>query len=215
MYIIDQTYFIKELSIPNLNEMDSDTLSSLDVMVDDYVRLLLQNLLGYELFNDLDSNIENGVLKEDAAQKWVDLVNGVEYTKDSKTHFWNGLIYKRGLHNHSLLAKYVFYYWLKDSVSLLTGTGEKSITASNMIAVNSNQRMLNVWNSFVEDYQYNYCKTLAPSEYYHNGVLIIDWLGNNQKENQYVSLVKFISDHESDYPNAPKMLYNEQNQLGL
>ena len=83
-----------------------------------------------------------------------------------------------------------------------------------MIAVNSNQRMVNVWNSFVSDYQFGACGNLSPIKYYHNDCLIVDWYGG-QQDNQYVSLVQFINDHETNYPNATKMLYDEKNQLGL
>jgi len=213
MYLIDQTYFIKELSIPNLNEMDSDTLTTLNIDIDKYVRLVLQNALGYELFKDLDSNITSGVLDSGADQKWKDLVNGVEYTKDGKTYRWKGLIFTEGNYKGSLLAKYVYYYWLKDSISLLTGTGEKTITASNMEAVNSNQRLVSVWNDFVMDYQSTPCYYGNGNLFIYNGVPVNDWFGGIDAH--FVSLIQFLTDKDADYPNSAKMLYNNQNQLGL
>lgn len=207
MYLIDQTYFIKELSIPNLNEMDSDTLATLNIDIDKYVRELLQNTLGYSLFKDLDNNITDGALDEGAPQKWIDLVDGAEYTKDSKIYNWKGLKFEEGNYKGSLLAKYVYYYWLKDSVSLLTGTGEKSITATNAAAVNSNQRLVSVWNDFVNDYQGDLSGNFYTNQCFDN------WMKPNK--NNFVSLIQFLTDNESDYPEAAKLLYKNQNQLGL
>jgi len=199
MYIIDQTYFIKELNVPNINEMDSDTLVSLEIDIDKYVRLLLHSALGYDLFKDLDDNITDGELNSGADQKWKDLVNGVEYLKDGKTYRWRGLIFTEGNYKGSLLAKYVFYYWLKDSVSLLTGTGEKQITATNAIAVNSTQRLTAVWNDFVNDYQGNICSHVWPE---------LSKVG-------YVDLIQFLKDKSEDYQDAALSLYQTTNSLGL
>lgn len=208
MYLIDQTYFIKELSIPNLNEMDSDTLATLNIDIDKYVRELLQNALGYSLFKDLDNNITDGALDEGAPQKWIDLVDGAEYTKGSKVYNWKGLKFEEGNYKGSLLAKYVYYYWLKDSVSLLTGTGEKTITATNAVAVNSGQRLVLVWNDFVNDYQGDLCRPFYSNQCFDN------WMKPNN-QNNFVSLIQFLNDNESNYPEATKLLYNNQNQLGL
>ena len=52
MYIIDESYFKRELSIPNINETLSDAKDNLQGFIDDKVRLLLQNSLGYQLFKE-------------------------------------------------------------------------------------------------------------------------------------------------------------------
>ena len=212
MYIIDQTYFIKELNIPNLNEMDSDVLTDLNIDIDKYVRQLLRDALGAELFKDLDSNITDGVLNVDATDKWKNLVNGVEYVKDEVTYTWKGLTYTEGAFKGSLLAKFVYFYWLRDSVSLLTGTGEKNITAEGAISVNASQKLISVWNSFIEEYQF-VDFDCYPSVYYKNNVPVIDYLGASV--NGYVSLLTFLTDNETDYPNAPLKVYETMNQLGL
>jgi hypothetical protein len=212
MYLIDQTYFIKELSIPNLNEMDSDNLTVLNQYIDEKCRELLQNALGYVLFKDLDSKITNGVLDTLAPQKWLNFVNGTEYTKEGKLYKWKGLRYTEGLYKSSLMAKYTFYSWLKDSISVVTGTGEKMINSQNAQNVNSNQRLVTVWNDFVSEYQGT--NTYFPTVWYKGTTKVVDWFGSGEQLG-YVSLIQFLSDHETDYPDANMTLFRNQNQFGL
>jgi hypothetical protein len=54
----------------------------------------------------------------------------------------------------------------------------------------------------------------TKSEYYYRGIKVIDWLGCDTN-NHYVSLIKFLSDNEDDYPEAPLKLYNTINQFGI
>lgn len=212
MYLIDETYFIKELSVPNINEMDADNLTILTQYMDDFARKLLKDALGYDLFKELNTNITSGVLDVGAPQKWIDLVNGCEYTKDGKIYKWNGLIFTEGLHKSSLLAKFVFYHWLKYNVTTITGTGEKSIKSVNADSVNSNQRLVTVWNDFVSEYQGS--NTRFPTVWYKGATKVIDWFGGGESFG-YVSLIQFLTDNETNYPDATLITYSLQNQFGL
>ena len=62
MYIVDKTYFIKKLSIPNTEEHNSEQAIQLETSIDLYARQFLQVTLGNVLFSDLDSNVTDGVL---------------------------------------------------------------------------------------------------------------------------------------------------------
>ena len=196
MYLIDETYFIKELYVPNLNEMDSDTLTGLNIFIDKYARQFLRDALGNSLFLELDSFITDGVLGSNAPQKWKELVNGVDD--------WKGLIFTEGTYKGSILAKFVYYYWLKDAVSNITGTGEKVITATDALAVNSTQRLTNVWNSFVLDNQGVY-----------DGCRYLDYCYFNDENDIQDSLIRFLTDKSEDYPDARMKVYAIKNQLGL
>lgn len=216
MYIIDETYFIKDLQVPNLSEMDSDNLAELETYIDKYVPELLQNLLGYDLFELLNSNLEpNRVdVKPTAPQKIKDLVNGKVYQVDGKNKKWKGLVYEEGLYKGSLLAKFVFYFWLMEKSSLVTTTGEKLIDSQNAINVNSTQRLVGVWNDFLKDYQGN--KTV---NYRRNTVFVSNFqnhaCGSNYIQSDFVSLLQFLSDHKTDFPIDNLFLLKPQNQLGL
>lgn len=212
MYIITPDYFQKQYTIPNIDEMDSKNATVLEICIDQYVRLLLQNALGYNLWKELDLNVTNGVLDIGAPQKWLDLVNGKIYTKNGKTFTWKGLIYTEGIYKGSLLVPFVYYHFLKENVSLLTGTGEKVLDASNAIGVNSTQRMVMSWNDFVNQYQ-GQCFNYSVNRYYHDGVLVEDYFTGNDSEQ--VNLIQYLEDNQANYIDAHKRLYKVQNQLGL
>lgn len=212
MYLIDQTYFIKQYNIPNLNEMDSDVFSNLEQYIDKDVRSLLRNALGYSLFKDLDSNITDGVLNVGAPQKWQDFVNGVEYTKDDNTVKWKGIAYEEGLSKTSLLVPYVYHNWLRDNISQVTGIGEKVISAQNAVNANSNQRIVAAWNDFMDMYQGDY-RYGRKETFFLRGVRFTDWLGDNYDED--VPLIIFLEDNDDTYTDALKVTYVKQNQLGI
>ena len=203
MYIIDETYFVNDLSIPNLNEMDSDNLIILERYIDKYARELMQLVLGYELYKDFEAN-------KLTAQKWIDLINGKEYTKDGKLYKWKGLKYTDGIYKHSILAKYVFFNWYKENVTITTQTGEKIVNAQNSISVNSNQKLVSVWNSFINEYQNR--TTFAPKVYQSRNNVIVDWFDS---DNQFVTLTEFILDNETDYPNPNLKYFSHDNSFGL
>ena len=108
MYIIDKTYFIRNLHVPNTEEPTSDASIELEMSIDRYVRQFLQMTLGNVLFSDFDSYVIDGELEITAPQKWLNLVNGCEYTKDGIDYVWQGLKYELGLYKVSLLANYTY-----------------------------------------------------------------------------------------------------------
>ena len=213
MYLIDASYFNRETAIPNVNELQGNASTELTLFIDDKVRLLLQNVLGFELFTDLDSDITNGVLKTDAEQKWKNLVNGVTYTKEGKQYRWKGLLYTEGTFKSSLLADYVYYFWLENEVSNMTGVGEVVQVSKNAVSVNSTQRLIKTWNRFVNAVNGGEIYGRRGVSYLHNGVLVTDWM--NGVSSNYVDLFTFLKENQTDYPNAPFTCFEYKNQFGL
>lgn len=213
MYLINGTFFIRELHIPNVNESNNGSGENLEYFIDEKVPFLLATkALGTVLFPQFNSYVVNGVLSNTAPQKWKDLVNGKTYTKDDKTYIWDGLLQTKGTFPKSLLAYYTYYYWLIDNVSLMAGVGEVRGEAKNAIGVNSTQRLVTIWNEFVKMYQgENTC--FNGVKYVSNGVPIEDYY--NQNSGSYVSLLQFLKDNEADYPDAQLEMFEFQNQLGL
>lgn len=212
MYLIDVSYFIREYNVPNTVELQANTSNNLDYYIDERVRLLLQMALGSELFAELDDNITSGVLDNDAPQKWKNLVNGCTYTKDDKDYVWKGLLQLDGTFKNSLLTPYVYYYWLKGNISSVLGVGEVVTNGKNATNVNSTQRLVETWNDFVNQYQGD-C-TYRNNAYIHNGVIIYDYYQNG-KNNNYISLLQFLKDNDTDYPDANLEVFEYKNQLGL
>lgn len=213
MYLIDASYFIREIHIPNVNESNTDSGVKLDYFIDEKVRLLLSTkALGSVLFTDLNNSVTNGILSNTAPQKWKDLVNGKTYTKDGETYVWEGLLQTKGTFKKSLLAYYTYYYWLMDNVSLVSGVGELRGESKNTVNVNSTQRLTIIWNEFVKMYQgENTCYNGV--KYVYNGVPVADYY--NQNSGNYVSLLQFLKDNETDYPDATLEMFEFKNQLGL
>lgn len=212
-YIIDETYFVRKYLVPNSQELNTGANIELQGYIDSVARLCLKGALGNVLFKDFDSNVKNGNLDPVAPQKWLNLVNGVEYVLNDTTYTWEGLKQVNGAFKESLLTPFVFHQWLYDNQSKMSGVGEIVTIAKNAINVNSTQRLVSTWNDFVSMYQTG-CSNYNPTVFYQEGVRVIDWIGNNTNSD-YVSLIKFLTDNVGDYPEASLKLYKTQNQLGL
>lgn len=213
-YLIDESYFIKELYVPNAQELNTGAGDELSLFIDSKARQCLKDALGYVLYNSLNNDIDSsGNLKSDAAQRWKDLVKGVEYTKDDKTYFWSGLIYQEGNFKKSLIANYTFYFWLEEQVSQQSGLGEVRGQAKNAINVDTTRRLVKVWNDFVTMYQEGTFKR-TPLVFYQDAVKVTDWF-QNSTESGFVSLLQFLQDKKEDYPDAAMKYYNKINYLGL
>lgn len=213
MYLIDESYFIREINVPNTSELQGNSEKTLEYFIDEKVRLLLSTkALGGTLFTEFNGYVVSGALPNTAPQKWKDLVNGKTYTKDGKSYIWRGLLQTDGTFKKSLLAYYTYFYWVKANVSVMAGTGESRIEAKNAVSVNSTQTLVSVWNDFVSMYQgSNVCYNSI--KYVHNGVMVSDYFNENSGE--YVSLIEYLTDNKTDYPNARCELFEYQNQLGL
>lgn len=212
-YLIDETYFQRELFVPNADDQDRGAYKELQEFIDEKSRLCLKEALGYVLFKELDSYIDDGNLEGSAPSIWGNLVNGVEYTVNGNTYKWEGLISTEGAFKRSLLANYTYYYWLYYNQSTMSGVGEVVLNAKNAINVNSTQRLVSTWNTFLQMYQGNKTQS-GYNKYYHKGIKVIDYIGGGTDDN-YVHLIKFLSDNNEYYPNAALKLHKPKNQLGL
>ena len=208
MYLIDETYFIREYSIPNITEAQTEAYNDLELFVDDYARQLLRNLLGDVLFTELDTYIIDGVFVESGTpQKWINLVKGCEYNDK----VWLGILQENGLFKKSIITPFVYSHWLLSKVSEMTGIGDVKLQGQNVNQVNPTQRIISTWNEFVEQYQGS-CNNY-PKVYFKGFTQVIDWLDNINDNN--VSLTQFVSENSTDYPDAKLKMYDFKNQLGV
>jgi hypothetical protein len=209
MYLIDKTYFLKSISVPNTEEPTSDASTDLDMSIDRYARQFLQMSLGNVLFTDLDSYIIDGELDVLAPQKWLDLVNGVSYTKNGIDYVWQGLKYDLGLYKVSILAYYTYVNHYQNTVN--STLGQVGIDPKNGMIVNPTEHLVSVWNEFVEMYQGANCSNSVTS--YYNGVLFTDYY--QFKENGYVSYLQFLEDNKDVYEGFKANVINFKNSLGI
>jgi len=202
MYLISVSDFQREYSVPNTTETYSDSGNNLKLFIEDKVRLFLQHILGSDLYTDLDSNIDNGVLKPDAEQRWKDFING----KDN----YRGLIYDNGLFKASCLIPLVYSYWLESNITTVSGVGEVNIKAVNAVSVVSTKRLVDSWNTFVNMYQGSFGN--RPFKGIVKGVPFYDYYGSKES---FVSVRQFLQDNKETYPDAPIPLFEHKNSFGL
>jgi len=137
MTLIDRTYFIGEINIPN---KDSSLVSgTLDAFIKKYEPLFLKYALGYNTSQEFIAALAT----PSPAQKWVDLRDGKEYSLNGYNYFWPGL--KNTERNP--IAYYVYYWYMRNQVSSTAGLGEVKPAAENAAAANSSWRMAQAWNA--------------------------------------------------------------------
>lgn len=217
MYIIDDTYFTRELQVPNSSEMSVDGAPDiLEQFIDDKCRLFIEELFERSSVVDFETNLDpvTGLLLATATQKWKDLVNGVLYTKDGKDYYWRGLAYTRGAHKVSILAFFTYYHYLEYKLSHTAVVSEVVVKGKNTKGVNSTQKLTKTWNEFVRMYQGINESYSRPYREYIEGVLFTDYTQNNDKSNN-VSLCDFLIDNEDVYTGYTRKAFEYKNQFGL
>ncbi len=84
--LIDRSYFIGGLNIPNSGDTSVGEL--IDWFIEKHEPEFLDCLLSYELYKALKAGLQ--VVTPE--QRWIDLVQGVEYSYQSRTYKWRGLV---------------------------------------------------------------------------------------------------------------------------
>lgn len=83
--IIDSSYFSGPLTLAQLGQQT--VVESLDNYIQQYEPEYLERVLGYELSKSFIAGLQAAEIE----QKWMDLLNGAEFTYYGKLHKWPGL----------------------------------------------------------------------------------------------------------------------------
>lgn len=145
--ITSSAYFQGFLNIATGIAPSSDTLGDdklLDNYINKYEREVLTKSLGYSLYKEFQAAID------DTSGKWYELLNGKEYQVDDVDVVWRGLIFEENDFNRSLIANYVYYFYLMGKQKTLSGVGMVRNSAKNAVSTNSTQELVIVWNEFVD-----------------------------------------------------------------
>lgn len=214
--IIDATYFQKGiLYIPNNKDISAapigapSTQSELDVFIDNYERDLLINALGVNLFNLLVTAMDD---LPSADQKWQDLVNGVDYTINSKTYRWEGL---KGYNKQSLIAFYVYCQYLRNDESTYTTTGIVKNNSKNAENYDPTGKYIKAWNCFIEQYQkdFTYCPNIIVNAFGNVG---LDYYGNNDSKRSLFQYLRDANELDAEaFPDFEFKIYDVQTSLGI
>jgi len=151
MSLIDKTYFVHEINIP-----DSD-YTDLTAYITRYEKEILMKLLGYELYT-----LVAAYDSETSPQRIKDIVEGKEYTVSDVTIKWNGL---KNTDKVSLIAYYVFYNYLKNKTTTTSTLGEVRSTSENSQIASPVLKLTGAWRRLKELYGSFDQDSLIPSAY--------------------------------------------------
>lgn len=193
--IINSSYFLsKNVFIPNAVAQPSigsntpTAISQLDMEIafreDEFLLFSLGNAQKTELLDQFETD---GTWKATALQKWKDLVDGVVF--DDKK--WKGLRYTIGARKVSLIANYVYFFYLKDDFDTYSTTGVQVAQSENAISQLPNEKQTSAWNNFVNMYNGNCFGQLGYSFSRNWNGTMLQWTGSN--DNNEVSLYEFMS----------------------
>ena len=210
MFIIDDSYFIGKINVPNVTEYNGSTVEAIDDYINKYGRLFMRETLGNILFKDLMLNLDNGELIENASQKWVDLINGKEYTKNGETYTWQGIKGGCDLYKDSILAYFIYLNYFE--ITYFTGFSLASTEAKNSTVINPSNHLVEIHNDFVSLYQGS-CSYNPINYFYSDEVIFRDFYHSNGSG--FVSYMQFLMDNETDYPKVSIKPLKFKNSLGI
>lgn len=160
--IIDTSYFVGDIVIPNLNQPAIRT--SLERVINETEKDVLESVLGYELYKKL--------LATPNESRIVSIIEGVEFTNTKgKIKKWTGL---KNADKKSPLALFSYYWYQRQNVTQTTSVGEVLAMPENSANKPSIHKLVTAWNKAVELignskepnigslYNYMYCSGLYP-----------------------------------------------------
>jgi len=138
MSLIDNDYFVGDISLPNLDELPNSFQDTLDR----YEEEVLRKLLGNTLYNEFIAELAGS-----PAQKWLDLRDGADFTFEFEGHtiteHWNGL---QNAELISLISYYTYYQFRYENLSTTTSINDVQGIAENSTKVNDTRKMVYAWN---------------------------------------------------------------------
>lgn len=146
--LIDKSYFIGDINVPNTSAVSVG--ERLDWFINKFEPQFLLQVLGYEL----DKAFAAGLAEDPVPQKWADLKDGVEYTGlDGRLRKWRGFIETvvegEDGQKQSMIANYVYYFFMRGVVTQTTGIGETVTKAENADIVSPADKMCYAWNEMI------------------------------------------------------------------
>jgi hypothetical protein len=159
--LIDYTYFFHDCEIGQLDQQPVQ--DKLNLFIQKYEPEVLEGLLGYQTYRDFLAGLAQGTVD----QKWLDLLNGAEYTDAyGKLKKWRGLLrlvatptitvingvvsINSGTGIKISLIAYYVYYWYQRAILTNSGaTGESKMSTENAGPANASFKMATAWNKMV------------------------------------------------------------------
>lgn len=150
--LIDLTFFVKKLNIPNTG--DPAIIETVQSYILQYEPIFLERLFGYPLYA--------AYMASPADQRFVDIIDGKEFTDiNGNLNKWKGLIEilvpaptppatTPTQQRQSPIANFVYFKYRVENVSQFTGIGELLPSAENATMVSPRRKLSMVWNEMRE-----------------------------------------------------------------
>ena len=181
--IIDTSYFIGEISIPNLNKAGNE--ATLENDIEFYETEILKDLFGYQLYAAYIA----GMAVESPDQKWVDITEGAEFSFDflgkTITRKWIGFTNSDKI---SILAYYTYANYIRRVMQTLTGVGMAVGQTELSQIASGTRKQVNAWNRFMDQY--------GKTPLYFNGYYDSDYIHYDDTPSIYNFLVANSDDYD-------------------
>lgn len=143
--LINSSFFVANRTIAQLSE--NSVRTNLELFIKRFQYDYLTRVMGLTLYKLFEAEY----VGENKPQKWVDLVNGVEFTYRGALCVWPGLANQT--FKTSPIADYVYYYYQRDKVTAVVGSGTMVPNVENGEVVVNRGRMVDAFNAAVKGAQ--------------------------------------------------------------
>lgn len=140
--IIDYTYFRGEITVAQLSQ--APVREDLQLLINKYEKEYLKMILGLGLYKAFIAGIDP---ISGADQKWLNILQGVDYTHNGRDYEWIGF---ENSQKESPIANYVYYKYTAKEVELTTGIGQVKPKAENAVIASAVPKMVRAWNEMVD-----------------------------------------------------------------
>lgn len=220
--IIDNTYFIDEIYIPNAKPGITNSIKSVDAdlvrLINEKTRECLIKCLGFNLFSEfaavLDDTSPDGLLPA-TAQKWDDLLNGASYINpEGENVEWRGIRHATDgiVYDRSFLADYCFYWYERNDFIKRSNTGSNRPIAKNATDAKPTIAVADAWNRFVKITQ---GENSAPRVLANEFGLGVDWFSGGFEISMYQYIEDINTITPDTYANFTPKSWTKTNQLGI
>jgi len=139
--LINEDYFIRDISLPTSKEADVSKIKS---EIEKHQENVLIQVLGYDLYSKF-------IADPASEQRFLDIIDGKEF----EFNFCGKTIKRKyvGLVNsqkESIIAYYTYFFIVRNNVTFTSNTGEVVADNENSRPASSNQKLTRAWNNFVE-----------------------------------------------------------------
>ena len=143
MSIIDDTYFIGEISLPTDN---TNRLNKLQVYINSSQKKYLKSVLGYELYKLFIAE-----LPVPTSQRFIDILEGADFTNETTDLLdrWDGL---SNIELESMLAYFAYFEYTEGVYIAETSNGTTSNLFENSDRVVPIPKQVNAYNLGVKHY---------------------------------------------------------------